>query len=99
LPHQIVSREQQTKSTPAAPKRAENAPQNGASDRHKQPGKFRAKLSFFRLILWILVYATSALFLMSLILLRFRMETIIIGGALLACISLVVATYAIEWRR
>ncbi len=51
------------------------------------------------MMLWVLVYSTSALFLISLILLRgFRFQTKIIGGALLACIALVVLTYALQWR-
>jgi len=87
-----VNREQNSESTPAEPP-------NGASERRKTSGKFRAKLPFFRMMLWVLVYATSALFLISLILLHgFRVQTRITGGALIACLALIVATYVLQWR-
>ena len=52
-----------------------NVAPNG-SERRESAGKFRAMLPFFRMILWVLVYATAALFLISLILLGgFRFQT------------------------
>ena len=78
---------------------AVNSAPNGASERRNPAGNFRAKLPFFRMMLWVLVYATAGLFLISLILLRgFRFQTKIIGGALLACLVLVALTYALQWR-
>jgi hypothetical protein len=95
-----VNREQKSEATPSVPPRgAANSPPNGASARRKPAGNFRAKLPFFRMMLWVLVYAAAALFLISLILLGgFRPQTKIIGGVLLACMALVVATYVLQWR-
>jgi hypothetical protein len=95
-----VNREEKSETSPAVPpNRATKLPPNGESNGRKSTADFRAKLPFFRMMLWVLVYATAALFLISLILLGgFRLQTKIIGGALLACVALVVGTYVLQWR-
>lgn len=95
-----MNREEKSEPTPARPPNEPSKSQaGGASERRQPAGSFRAKLPFFRMILWVFVYATAALFLISLILLGgFRFQTKIIGGVLFACLALVVVTYVWEWR-
>jgi hypothetical protein len=94
-----VNREGKAEVTPAVPSnRATKSPPNGASNGGSH-GPLRSKLPFLRMMLWVFVYATAALFLISLILLGgFRFQTKVVGGALLACLALVVATYVLQWR-
>jgi hypothetical protein len=95
-----VNREEKSETAPAPPlNRAPKSAPDGASEGRKPASKFRAKIPFFRMMLWVLVYATAALFLISLILLGgFRFQTKVIGGALLTCVVLVIATYVLQWR-
>lgn len=95
-----MNREEKSEAAPAwAPNEPAKSQAGGASERRQPAGSFRAKLPFFRMLLWVLVYATAALFLISLILLRgFRFQTKLIGGVLFACLALVVVTYVLEWR-
>jgi hypothetical protein len=94
-----VNREEKSETTPAPPpNHATNSPPNG-SERRKPAGSFHAKLPFFRTMLWVLIYALVVVFFFSLILLGgFRFQTKVIGGALLACIALVILTYVLHWR-
>jgi hypothetical protein len=92
-----VNREQQANNPQTA---AANVSQNSGAGNHRSPrGTLRSKLPFFRMMLWVLVYVISALFLISLLLLQFRLQTKIIGGALLAVLALVFVTYALQWRK
>ena len=95
-----MNREQKSEAAPASPPDGLAKPQpGGASERRQPSGSFRAKLPFFRMILWVLVYATAALFLISLILLGgLRFQTKLIGGVLFACLALVAVTYVLQWR-
>ena len=97
-----MSREQQSESIPhAPPKPAPSAPENPiAADRSNRSAAQRSKLPFFRMILWIAVYSAAVLFLMSLVLLGLsHVQTKIIGGAWIAAVALMIATYVPQWRR
>lgn len=95
-----MNRERKSEAAPASsPNGPAKSQPGGDSERRKPAGSFRAKLPFFRMVLWVLVYATAALFLISLILLGgFRFQTKLIGGVLFACLALVVVTYVLQWR-
>lgn len=95
-----MNREAKSETTPAEPpNHGTNPPPSGAPERRKLAGNFRAKLRFFRTMLWVLIYALAVLFFFALILLGgFRLQTKVIGGALLACVALVIATYVLQWR-
>jgi hypothetical protein len=101
-PNYIVSREQQIEhAADAAPDRVgPNAPgKSGATDDGDVRGKLRAKLPFFRAMLWVLVYSTAGLFLISLILLHgLRPQTKIIGGAMLLALALIAVSYGLQWH-
>gem|GEM_PF-3717117 len=80
------------------PERVTSSPSDSGSDARSQ-GWLRAKLPFFRAMLWVLVYALCVVFFFSLILLGgFRLQAKILGGLLVACIVLVIATYLPHWR-
>lgn len=50
-------------------------------------------------MLWVLTYALAVLFFFALILLGgFHWQTKVIGGALVACVALVIVTYVLQWR-
>lgn len=97
----MVNREKPTeKAPPAAPnQQARGAQDSSAADHRVRRTPTDSALPFFRVILWVLVYGFSVLLLMSLIILRFRIQTIIIGAALLVCAALLAGTYALQWRR
>lgn len=77
---------------------AEAARNSGAPDRHNRAGRLVAKLRFFRAMLWVMVYATAGLFLMSVILLGgLRLQSKIIGGALVFALALIAASYGLQW--
>lgn len=71
---------------------------DATGDRHPQPSRFVAKLRFFRAMLWVLVYACAGIFLMSVIILGgLRLQSKIIGGVLLLILTLIAATYGLQW--
>jgi hypothetical protein len=77
-------------------------PPGGEQERMRRNGERRgllgAKLRFFRAMLWVVVYATGALFLMSMILLGgLRWQSKIIGGILLFLLALIAASYGLQW--
>lgn len=81
--------------SPKDPHRARNA---AAAAERRKDSRFFAKLRFFRAILWVLVYATAGLFLMSVILLDgLRLQSKVIGAALLLVLLLIAATYGLQW--
>lgn len=52
------------------------------------------------MISWMAFYSAAVLFLMSLILFGVsHLQTKIFGGALIAAVALVIATYVLHWRR
>jgi hypothetical protein len=95
-----VNRKQQTNNTQTADAgRAASLSQSSSDGDHRRPrGTLRSKLPFFRMMLWVLVYVSSALFLISLLLLQLMLQTKIIGGALLAVTALLLVTYVLQWR-
>lgn len=95
-----MNREEKSETIPAVPPNGvTDSPPNGGSERRKPASNFHAKLRFFRTMLCVLAYALAVLFAFSLILLGgFRFQTKIIGGALLACVALVIATYVLQWH-
>ncbi|MGH9739649.1 MAG: hypothetical protein ACRD4X_13850 [Candidatus Acidiferrales bacterium] len=97
-----MSSEQQIESTQtAAPSDAGSAPQYApASDERGGSRNPRTKLPFFRMISWMAFYSAAVLFLMSMILFRVAgVQTKIFGGALIASVALLIATYLFPWRR
>jgi hypothetical protein len=89
-----MSDEQQSES--ASPVQARK--QVSANAPPARGGRFIAKLRFFRTMLWVMVYALSALFLMSVILLDgLRLQSKIIGGALVLALVLIAVTYGLQW--
>ncbi|MGA9883874.1 MAG: hypothetical protein WBQ34_09165 [Candidatus Acidiferrales bacterium] len=97
-----MSSEQQIESTRAAASNdVGGAPRNsGASGERCGSGNLRSKLPFFRMISWMAFYSAAVLFLMSLILFGVsHLQTKIFGGALIAAVALVIATYVLHWRR
>jgi hypothetical protein len=94
-----VSPEQQSQRAPVSQQaRGTSAPPDSASNARSH-GWLRAKLPFFRAMLWVLNYALCVVFFFSLILLGgFRLQVKILGGCLVACIVLLVATYLPRWR-
>jgi len=91
--------DQQLEGVKGEARRSARAPRaDTTGDQHPQPSRFVAKLRFFRAMLWVLVYACAGLFLMSLIILGgLRMQSKIIGGALLLVLGLIAATYGLQW--
>lgn len=89
-----MSDEQQSEST--SPVLARNQVSVNAPPAHTN--RFIAKLRFFRTMLWVMVYALSGLFLMSVILLDgLRFQSKIIGGALVLALVLIAVTYGLQW--
>jgi hypothetical protein len=81
-----------------SPERTSSVVQQNSASPDRNPSRLIAKLPFIRTMLWVLVYATTALFLMSLILLGgWRLQSKIIGGALAVVLALIAATYAFQW--
>jgi hypothetical protein len=81
---------------------AERAPiavrESGTARRDDRGSRLTARLPFIRAMLWVLVYATAGLFLMSVILLGgLRPQSKIIGGALAILLTLIAATYGLQW--
>jgi hypothetical protein len=89
-----MSDEQQSES--ASPMPVQN--QVSANAPPAREGRFLAKLRFFRTMLWVMVYALSGLLLMSVILLDgLRMQSKVIGGALVLALVLIAVTYGLQW--
>lgn len=75
------------------------AGKDASGNRRPRPGGFAAKLRFFRAMLWVLVYACAGLFLISVIILGgLRLQSKIIGGALLLALALIAASYGLQWH-
>lgn len=73
---------------------------SGASGERGGSRNLRTKLPFFRMISWMAFYSAAVLFLMSMILFRVAgVQTKIFGGALIASVALLIATYLFPWRR
>ncbi|MDE3109969.1 MAG: hypothetical protein KGL02_08515, partial [Acidobacteriota bacterium] len=83
----------------AAQDRPANPAQANGPDRRAWRRPANPNLRFFRTIFGILIYALAALFLMSLIILRFHAQTIVIGALLFASVALFAVTYLPRWRR
>lgn len=93
-----MNSERKSETIPAGPpNRATDLQSNGASARGNHAA-FRAKLRFFRTMLWVLIYAMCVVFFFALIFLGgFRLQAKVIGGVLIACMVLVIATYVLQW--
>jgi hypothetical protein len=93
-PRSFMNDERQSES--ASPVPARNQVSANASPAHSS--RLIAKLRFFRTMLWVIVYALSGVFLMSVILLDgLRAQSKIIGGALLLALVLIAVTYGLQW--
>ena len=89
-----MSEEQQSESASPVPAQE----QVSANTPPVRGGRFIAKLRFVRTMSWIMVYALSALFLMSVILLGgVRLQSKIIGAALVLALVLIAVTYGLQW--
>jgi hypothetical protein len=81
---------------------AARLPGGGEHERANRTGERRgllgARLRFIRAMLWVVVYATAALFLMSMVLLDgLRWQSKIIGGILLLALAFIAASYGLQW--
>jgi hypothetical protein len=94
-----MSDDQQLESPSAEAPRSDAVPRpHTTGDQHPHPSRFVARLRFLRAMLWVLVYACAGIFLMSLIILGgLRLQSKIIGGALLLVLALIAATYGLQW--
>lgn len=94
----MVNQANRTENPPAALSNRPASREQSTNGRGRR-APANSKVRFFRTVFGVLAYAFAVLFLMSLIILRFHAQTMVIGALLLALIAMLVATYVPQWRR